>query len=134
MIWEVENILLRSNRPGYPGTEVSPSEILEWVRHIKRLGVKSIICLLDEEHMKMYNMNTSLVNFYKVHGLKAAHIRTTDGVTPNWVVRSLALEAFIELPKPVLIHCSSGIERSAIAAEHIINHLDWKEFYKKLVA
>jgi protein tyrosine/serine phosphatase len=131
MIWEVENVLARDCRPGWPGEDVSPSEMFRWIKHVKKLGVKSIVCLLGEEHVRMYRIKTSLVNFYKVHELKAEHIRTVDGKVPGWVVCSRALSAFVKLPKPVLVHCSSGIVRSSFVADHIIKYYDWRKFYKE---
>ncbi|HUV85380.1 MAG TPA: hypothetical protein VMV86_06680 [Methanosarcinales archaeon] len=134
MRWEVEGVLMTSSRPGYPDVSVSAPEIKAWVDSVKKLGIKSVICLLDTPKVAFYNIKTSLVNFYKVHGLDAIWLPTIDHKEVDWQVMSKALTFFNISEGPVLIHCSAGLERSVVVAEHIVKYHNWRNVFKEEVA
>lgn len=76
-----------------------------------------------------------LIGLYKSH-FQVRHLPWEDPrhskTSPSLIemkkkeIRQKALEAFDSLPKPVLLHCSAGIQRSAPAAAWIWWHRDPK--------
>jgi len=47
--WEIKGVLARSCRPGYDSHNVSRAIVAKWLTGLKEAGVRSFICLLDEE-------------------------------------------------------------------------------------
>ncbi len=78
------------------------------------------------------DLGTSLVEFYQTRGFDVAHIPWEDPAHSKTErsaikvkrdgVRQDALVAYDSLPKPVLLHCSAGEERSAPVAAFIWWH------------
>jgi protein-tyrosine phosphatase len=98
------------------------STVDAWVADIKRMGVKSIICLLAEEHLKLYDaIPGGLVSYYQECGFAVAHLPVPDHQSPplNEEQRRRVFIAYQNLEKPVLVHCSAGIDRTGVAVRHI---------------
>ena len=53
MEWVKKDILARASRPGYGQRNIS-NNVYGWVSDAKRRGIKTIIRLLDEEHLSHY--------------------------------------------------------------------------------
>jgi len=123
--WVIEDKLARWHRPGYSSTKVSQDEVDKWIERVKSEGIKSIICLLNEEQLDYYNtLPNGLIDYYQQQGFHVAHIPAPDLQKPPLSDEQLqkALEAYQKLPKPVLVHCSAGIDRTGAAIKHITRH------------
>lgn len=122
----IPNRLYRSSRPGYSGGASLPvrmGDVQTWLDAAQAAGIVSIICLLDEEHLCLYP-DGDLLGIYRTAGFEVRHIPTRDHSIPPLTNEQLAavLRAYRELPKPALIHCSAGIDRTGAAVAHILDH------------
>lgn len=120
MITEVvPSKLYRSARPGYDGgcpTPVGNGKIQVWLEAAQSAGIASIICLLSDEHLRLYP-DGALIDIYRTAGFEVRHIPVADHRRPPFGPRERAAvaAAYRELPKPVLIHCSAGIDPTGAA-------------------
>jgi protein tyrosine phosphatase (PTP) superfamily phosphohydrolase (DUF442 family) len=128
-IWAVKGQLARSSRPGYGGERGQPVPQLvvdSWVAGVQEFGIKSIICLLAGEHLKLYRaLPGGLISYYEGCGFAVAHLPARDYQSPPLTRKQLraVFSAYQELAKPVLVHCSAGIDRTGMAVEHILSQL-----------
>ena len=118
--------LYRSSRPGYSGggkLPVGMGEVQRWIEAAQSLGVVSIVCLLADEHLCLYP-DGDLIGIYRAAGFEVRHRPVTDHTRPPLTLDQLdaVLQAWGELPQPVLIHCSAGIDRTGAAVKHILAH------------
>jgi hypothetical protein len=114
--------------------EAAPA-LLDWTGRMRAAGVQSIICLMGPAEFRHYTTPLTLlgaadlVALYERCGFEVRTIPWEDplysgveGVSYEAQVirvREASLLAFDELPKPVLLHCSSGIQRSSPVAAFI---------------
>ena len=118
--------LYRASRPGYSGggkIPVGMDEVKRWIESAQAHGIVSIVCLLANEHLCLYP-DGDLLCVYRAAGFAVRHSPATDHRRPPLTVDQLAavLQAYRELPKPALIHCSAGIDRTGAAVAHILDH------------
>jgi protein-tyrosine phosphatase len=118
--------LYRASRPGYSGggkIPVGTDEVKRWIESAQSHGIVSIVCLLADEHLCLYP-DGDLLGLYRAAGFEVRHIPATDHRKPPLTGDQLAavLQAYRELPKPALIHCSAGIDRTGAAVAHILDH------------
>lgn len=140
VVWIIPNQLACSQRPlrddpkfgGYtPLPLEARSLVIKWVKRIKEMGIRSIICLLEERQLEYYyvrgglNLHSrGLLGYYESQGFNVRHFPMTDYQRPNESYMQKVLEAFNELPKPVLLHCSAAIDRTTPVAAFIASHYE----------
>ncbi|MEI7729364.1 MAG: hypothetical protein WCO56_07315 [Verrucomicrobiota bacterium] len=123
--WAIPGVLAYSGRPGYPDYSVSTHVVERWLEELGRQGIRSVINMLSEDEMDVYyrRLEAPLAQYYADAGLEVRQISHLDQgvVVAKPTLQARLLSAFESLPKPVLIHCSAGVERSKEAAEGISN-------------
>lgn len=119
------------NLPG----EAAPA-VLDWTQKISAAGIQAIICLMGPKELAHYTTicsklgATDLLGLYERCGFTVRHIPWEDPAyranqggrsyeDQLLEVREKSLHAFDDLQKPVLLHCSSGIQRSSPVAAFI---------------
>jgi hypothetical protein len=141
--WVIPEKLACAHRPlrhhplyGGSGKNLSLSAtslVFDWAEEVQIIGVRGIICLMHDRDLRYYgslNLGTAnLLEFYKKVGFEVSHIpwedphhKKSSGAEKEkslLKVRELALAAYDDLPKPVLIQCSAGIDRSSPVAAFI---------------
>jgi hypothetical protein len=109
--------------------------VFRWAKRIREeYGIRSIISLMHPKELRHYDSldlsASDLLQFYRQQRFEVCHIPWEDPAhrpAPGKVsyheelprVCLEALRAFDALPKPVLLHCSAGIDRSAPVAAFI---------------
>jgi protein tyrosine phosphatase (PTP) superfamily phosphohydrolase (DUF442 family) len=129
--WIREGELAISTRPGYqPGAEFSVSrEVVDsWAEEMQEAGIASIICLLADDQLPLYDraLPDGLLRYYAMLGFEVAHVPTPDGLREPFTPEQLeaAWRAYQRLPKPVLVHCSAGFDRTGRVVRYIEGRLD----------
>ena len=120
------------------GRSMLPAEVRplvdEWITLVQVENIRSILSLMHDADLACYSLlgfrNESLLDHLIDAGFHVAscpyedpHYKKSSLLekrTTLHKVRKQALVAFRQLPKPVLIMCSSGIDRSAPVAAFII--------------
>ena len=140
LIWPIPGELACSQRPLRDHPEFASSNplpvhsfplIANWIERICSLGIRSVICLLTPKQLYRYNgfHQDGLLGAYRQAGLCVLQIPVFDEVHPEDTsgcevlgesVFAKAYQGFLELPKPVLLHCSAGIDRSSPVAAQIV--------------
>jgi hypothetical protein len=124
--WVIPGRLARSARPGFGGRnpmEVDPAEVEAWLDEARTHGIRSILCLLDERQLDFYRrLPGGLLESYRRAGMAVASVAVPDMQSPPIPEADLARvwQAYLDLPAPLLIHCSAGLDRTGAAVDHIL--------------
>jgi hypothetical protein len=145
LAWVIPNELACAQRPlrydpkfGGSGTALPPEAkpaVVAWLARIRAEGIRSIISLMHPKELKHYDALKldpgGLHGFYTANGFEVAHFPWADPAHARNAeerarlkgqieeIKMKALKAFKQLPKPVLLHCSAGIDRSSPVAAFI---------------
>lgn len=96
-----------------------------WLREVHDAGIKSIICLLAPEHLMLYTdlgPNRNLTDYYRDQGFDVTHFPVLDHQQPplsETELRQVVVE-YDRLSKPVLVHCSAGIDRTGMVVNYLL--------------
>lgn len=143
LIWVIPDRLACAHRPlrhhpqfGGSGKDLPPEasqKVREWVDRIKLEDIQSVISLMHQKELRHYARldldAKDLIDFYRKSGFEVRHIPWEDPAHRAAAgysfqeeldrVQVKALRAFDDLPKPILLHCSAGIDRSSPVAAYI---------------
>jgi hypothetical protein len=121
--WAIPGVLAYGGRPGYPDPSVPVRIVDQWLDELERQGIRSLINMLSEDEMAVYyrRLEAPLTQYYSLAGLEVRRVSHEEQgvVIAKPILQARLLAAFESLPKPVLIHCSAGGERSMEAVEGI---------------
>lgn len=147
VVWVIPRALACAHRPLRHHPEFGgsrrdlPAEatgsVVRWVDRIVGAGFRSIICLMHPKEVNHYAAlcldAPDLIAYYRSKNLQVCHKPWDDpahrppGERASFEdelkrVRAESLECFDRLPKPALLHCSAGIDRSSPVAAFIWSH------------
>jgi len=122
--WVQADVLARSGRPGYPSRQLKRAEIDHWLYELSYFRIKSVICLLSKElqlYEELLREEGGLLGLYRAQGWVVHSISVEDYKNPALDDQELAavVRAFRKGPKPVLVHCSAGMDRTGMAVAHL---------------
>ena len=122
---EIPDVLFATSRPGYDygaNAPVTPEVVAHWIAEVESMGAKSIICLLNDQHLKLYGaLPDGLLQAYRDAGFEVGHVPVVDHQRPplSGIELKSVEQHFNELPKPTLIHCSAGVDRTGAAVRYL---------------
>ena len=125
--WVIEGVLARSCRPCYHEDVPTRVALNKWLNEAAIMKIRGILCLLSQKELQEFYgaHGIDLLAWYRNRGFVACHMPVADYLQPPLTNSDLATirAAFKELPKPCLVHCSAGIDRTGAAVELILKEL-----------
>lgn len=128
--WVFERVLARSCRPCYHDETSTLACVRKWLDQVAGMKIRSIVCLLSQAELdEYYGANQiKLLEVYRQQGFAIAHIPIPDYQEPPVTQSELKLiqKTLTNLPRPWLIHCSAGIDRTGTTIEFLrFKHKSW---------
>lgn len=123
--WVVPGRLARSARPG-AGRALDSAAIDSWLAEARALGVRSILCLLDDDQLSRYDeLPGGLLEVYRDSGFAVAHLPVQDLQDPPIPQEMLpeVWRVFRELPSPMVVHCWAGVDRTGAAVAYLLSRI-----------
>ena len=121
--WVKAGVLARGSRPGWWDEREIALVVREYVARVRAMGINSIVCLLSQGELVRYYAahGVNLFAAYREAGLQLAHVPVTDHEKPPLAAGDLFKLRIVlsDLPRPWLIHCSAGIDRTGCAVKHL---------------
>ncbi len=137
-VWVIQDTLACAQRPlrdhitfgGRNPLRPEAKALVEaWVERVIRSGFRSIISLLEEAQLDRYYVRggiglhpKGLLGYYESRKLSVESVPCQDYQRPTAEQMLLVLDAFGRLPKPILLHCSAGIDRTAPVAAFLVEN------------
>lgn len=147
LLWVIPRMLACAHRPlrhhpqyggsGAPIPSSAKALVLDWIDWLRLEDIASIISFMHDRDLGCYREidfdGVTLFEALERHGFRVCalpwedplHSKTDPTVKQAKLqeMREKALHAFERLPKPVVLVCSAGIDRSAPAAAFIFESL-----------
>lgn len=129
--WVIHGVLATSPRPGFrPGADLAVPRraVDEWIDQCREFGISSILCLLGPDQLPLYARSLpdgDLIAYYRQAGFEVGHLPALDGLAEPYRDRDFerAWQLYRELPSPLLVHCSAGMDRTGRVVNHILGRL-----------
>jgi hypothetical protein len=100
--------------------------VLAWVERVVDAGFRSVITLIEEAQHERYYIRggldlhpKGLIGYLQSQGLEVVWLPCADYQRPPLCRMEAALREYKRLPKPVLMFCSAGIDRTTPVAAFI---------------
>jgi len=143
LVWVIPKALALAQRPlrhhpryggsGLPIPAEAKPLIIDWIEQIRLEGIASIISFMHDRDLRCYRDidldGRNFVEFLQHEGFDVcplpwedpAHSKSDPLVKKAKLEQmcQAALDAYDRLPKPVLLQCSAGIDRSAPVAAYV---------------
>ena len=124
--WVIDGVLARACRPGYHSESgPTPEIVAERIQRTKAVGIRSIICLLDNEKLQVEYLSRGidLLEAYRIAGFELYHCPVDDYQEPPVPRGDLdkIIGIYRSLPEPVLVHCSAGVDRTQSVINSILD-------------
>jgi hypothetical protein len=107
-------------------------ELDKWIERVKNEGIVSMVCFVSDKELLHYSpllpKGVNLIDYYRSVGFQVCHMPWSDPAHSGYdsfhmeveKKRPILLDAYDQLPKPVLVHCSAAIDRSPPVVAYVV--------------